>query len=361
MLDPMPTYRTLSVMPTYQCTAACQHCGTYSHPKEKTRLPEEMLISGIDQAVASGYKLIVFTGGEPTLAGPILLRAIERAARSSVMTRVVTNAWWATSDAAADRKIRELTVAGLREINFSTGDEHAKYVPLENVLRAARAAARAKLSGICIMVELVNERRISKATLESHPIYQSIQKEIPCAGIRILESPWMPLVPDAISHYPNGLAVNASNLATRTGCNSCLTTTTLQADGRLAACCGLGMRRIPELQMGNIESMRLAEADEIAENDFLKRWIRVEGPEKILAWAASHDSSIAWENMYAHRCQACIRIYKDPKVRAVVQDHHMEKIADVVFAEWLLYQFRDADDNNSQKSDAEGEAVANFI
>jgi hypothetical protein len=41
--------------------------------------------------------------------------------------------------------------------------------------------------------------------------------------------------------------------------------------------------------------------------------------------------------MYAHRCQACIRLYTDPAVRRVVRDHYEEKIADVMCAEWLLY------------------------
>lgn len=339
MFEPMPTYRTLSIMPTYQCTAACAHCGTYSHPKEQTHLPEEDLLSAIDQAIASGYKLVVFTGGEPTLAGPILLRGIERASRAGILTRVVTNAWWATDDESSDQEINKLTTAGLREINFSTGDQHARFVSLENVLRATRAAAKTRLS-VCIMVEIVKDRSITRTTIESHPLYTLLLTERPDAAIRIVESPWMPLSYAKVGQYPAGIAVNAGNLHTRTGCNSCLSTTTLQADGRLAACCGLGMRRIAELQLGNIGSVTLAEADANAEDDFLKRWIRVEGPEKILAWAAKHDQTIDWENMYAHKCQACIRIYKDKKVRDVIREHHTETIADVLFGEWLLYHYR---------------------
>jgi hypothetical protein len=41
--------------------------------------------------------------------------------------------------------------------------------------------------------------------------------------------------------------------------------------------------------------------------------------------------------MYAHRCQACLRLYKDPKVRDVIAQHHQEKIADVLVTEWLLF------------------------
>jgi hypothetical protein len=59
-----------------------------------------------------------------------------------------------------------------------------------------------------------------------------------------------------------------------------------------------------------------------------------------LAWAATHDSSIEWENLYSHRCQACLRIYQDPKVREVIREYHQEKIADVLLGEWLLYKYQ---------------------
>ena len=44
--------------------------------------------------------------------------------------------------------------------------------------------------------------------------------------------------------------------------------------------------------------------------------------------------------MYGHKCQACIRLYKDEKVRNIIREHHKEKIADVFFAEWLIYSYR---------------------
>ena len=82
------------------------------------------------------------------------------------------------------------------------------------------------------------------------------------------------------------------------------------------------MRLVPELQLGNIAETPVSEAWRRAEADLLKRWIRTEGPERILAAAAAHDPSIEWENMYAHRCQACIRMYTDSKVQTVLREHY---------------------------------------
>jgi hypothetical protein len=75
---------------------------------------------------------------------------------------------------------------------------------------------------------------------------------------------------------------------------------------------------------------------ESAVRDFLKVWIFVEGPEHILAWAASIDPTIDWENKYNHHCDACRAMYDDPKVRRVVREHYQEKKADILLRFSLL-------------------------
>ena len=51
--------------------------------------------------------------------------------------------------------------------------------------------------------------------------------------VTIAESPWMPLSPARSYPYPDGFAANATNVHTRGGCDNVLTTTTIQADGRI--------------------------------------------------------------------------------------------------------------------------------
>jgi organic radical activating enzyme len=340
IFDPLPQYKTLSIMPTWQCTAECANCGTLSSPRETTRLPLEQILSAIEQAATdNSFKAVVFTGGEATLAGKNLIVAIEKATSLGLPTRIVTNAHWASSQDLADSRVAELVLAGLKEINYSTGDQHTKFVPIENIIRASRAALKHKLAPF-IMIETLNERSITKATLEEHPDFVKLRYDYAEASINISESPWMPLSPFTQFEYPENMAVNKSNLASRSGCESILSTTTIQANGMIGVCCGLGMRLVPELQSGSIYDTTIADAEEKARNDFLKLWIKVEGPEKILAWAATHDPSIEWENMYSHRCQACLRLYQDPKVGEIIREHHQEKIADVLLGEWLLYKYQ---------------------
>jgi organic radical activating enzyme len=322
-------------MPTYRCPAECKHCGTLSSPREKGRLSFSDMIRAIDEAASIGYDTIVFTGGEPTLIGVDLNLAIEHAVSRGLGTRVVTNAHWAKTELSTDDRIRKLVKSGLNEINYSTGDQHVRFVPLENVLRGITSAARANLR-VSVMVETTAERIVTRQSITEHPSMENLFSSFPNLRIDVQESPWMPLDPSEVQSYPEGMVTNLSNISAKNGCDSILTTTTVQADGRIAACCGLGMRILPELQLGNISSTLIAEADKIASNDFLKRWIRVEGPEKILAWAASINSEIVWEDMYAHRCQACVRLYTDMAVRETIAENYEDKIPDVLFGEWLL-------------------------
>ena len=54
---------------------------------------------------------------------------------------------------------------------------------------------------------------------------------------------------------------------------------------------------------------------------------------------ATFHPSIKWENMYAHRCQACIRLYADKSVREVILKNAERMVPDVVAREWLLFAF----------------------
>jgi hypothetical protein len=328
----------LSVMPTFRCTAACMHCGTFSSPKEETWLPIDVMLDVIDQAAEDDFDVVAFTGGEATLAETHLTLGMERAAAGSMIVRLVTNAWWAKDDASAAEHVARYQGAGMDEINLSTGDQHVRFVDLECVIRATGAALAAGLP-VGIMVEVKDGRELTEGTIRDRPDFQQLERRFPDGSVTFFESPWAPMHPGRTYRYPEGVATNRANLSSRSGCDSVLTTTTLQADGRLGACCGLGLRKIPELNVGDAETTTVAEARETAANDFLKHWIRVDGPERILAWASDIDPGIEWEDMYGHRCQACLRLYQDPQVRSVVSTHHQDKMSDVLFREWLLYNY----------------------
>lgn len=335
MLDPLPERKILSLLVTLRCTAECGECGSHSGPHVRGRLDESDAVRLIEQAAADQYQVVVFTGGEPMIYGVGLRRLVRRAHDLGLSTRMVSNAFWALSREKARARLAPLVDAGLQELNVSTGDEHSRFVPVANVLFALRAGLDLSLTAV-LMIETRSDNQVNRASIEAHPIYWELFGAGVGTPFSIVESPWMPLDPAQTYRYPDGMAANQSNIASRGGCDSVIDTTTVLADGRIMACCGLGTQSIPELQVGKVDEDSVASARQRAGGDFLKRWIRNEGPERILAWAASHDERIEWENMYAHRCQACKRIYDDPLVGDVIRSRYQERMLDVLASEWLL-------------------------
>lgn len=319
--------KVLAVMPTRTCTAACRHCGSFSSPRVDQSLDVAVVPEAIRQAAELGYVLIAFTGGEATLAWDALIDGIALTRSLGMTSRLVTNGHWADTPAAAARVVAALRAAGLDELNVSTGDEHARFVPLDHVANALVAGLDDGFEPQ-VMIEYRRQRSVTKDGLLVHPLLADRPDR---DRIGVVESPWMPLSPRRKADYADGDAVNGVNVHERGPCTSVLESYTVHPDGKVSACCGLGMELIPELYAGEaVGPSFLADAMADAEGDLMKLWLRYRGPEKILAWAAQRDPTIEWEGLYAHNCQACQRVYRDPKVVAVIKARHEEAIAEII-------------------------------
>ncbi len=330
--------KSLSIQPTFQCNAACTDCGTFSSPHEKASISLESIIAAIDEAKELGFFNVVFTGGEATLRWDDLIAGIAHATSLDFPTRVVTNGFWAWTVEKAAAKIDILMAAGLKEINFSTGDEHVKFVPIDRVVNGVLAALDRQLP-VHVMVELRAQRHVTKDVLFAQPRISALPDDVK-ARIGVSESPWMPIDPSRVEKYPAGTAIDSTNISSATGCDSILQTYTLQGDGRIGCCCGLGLRLLPELNVAHAaEPGFLRRAVTEAESDLLKLWIRYVGAERVLAWAAEKNPEIQWEGMYAHRCQACMRIYHDPLVAEAILEHHEEMLATILQNMWLDQEY----------------------
>ena len=321
-------------MPTFRCVANCTSCGTLSNPNDKTKLTLPTIKKCIIQAKRSNFANIVFTGGEATLCWKNLLKAIKETKKQGMMTRLVTNAHWAKNPQKTLTTIKTLKEAGLDEINFSTGDEHAKFVPIQNVINAISASIFHHLKP-AIMVEDRNGRTITKNKILRNPEIKKILAKDK-SNLTFMESPWMPLDPFKIEQYQKTVTANKENLDSFMSCDTVLQSLTVLSDGNISTCCGFGARLIPELIVSNVHTPNfIANAIENTENDFMKIWLHYEGPIKILAWAAEKNPAIKWENMYAHCCQACLRIYKDPVVMQTIKENYREKIGQVISSAWM--------------------------
>ena len=133
---------TLTILCTYQCTAACKQCCFESSPKVLGRLSRQAIFDRISEARREfpTLRLVVFSGGEATILKQDLFDAIAHCTDLALLTRIVSNASWGKTSAAAGRTAKALSDAGLRELNISTGKDHQEWVPAESVIKAAEAA-----------------------------------------------------------------------------------------------------------------------------------------------------------------------------------------------------------------------------
>jgi hypothetical protein len=323
---------TVTLIPTYQCTAACENCCFGSHPGVTTRLPLERILHHIDQAAGLGsVKLVVFTGGECFMLGDDLRLAIACCTHHGLASRCVTNGYWAVSEQAAVDRLGPLAEAGLGDLNVSTGDAHQAFVPLPRVVNAIRAAASLNMRAL-VVVESKQHRSFSSAALRADPRWAELEAD---AKVQyppfVFESPWMSMDHFEPVSQPARKLSSRSNLARRSGCDSILRTIVVTPDERLGACCGLTREQIPELNLGSLRELNMRALVDSMFDDFLKIWVALDGPDHILAWAADHDSEIPWEGRFAHHCDSCRFMYTDSRVREVIAAHWEEVADDVLF------------------------------
>lgn len=324
----------LAIMPSYRCTASCEHCCFSCNPNVTHRLSLARILDFMGTAMQyKSISIISFTGGECFLLGQDLNEAITFASRKGRKTRCVTNGYWAKSYAAGRRRLRSLKDAGLNELSLSTGDFHIKHVAFDTVINAIRCSLELDIK-TDVAVELSKNRRCSAPDITRHPTIRNLPKDKRNL-LHVYESPWMPMSYDETIDQEESSLLNKKTVRYFKGCDSILTTLTLTPSNRIGLCCGLSRHLIPELNV-DCQDGALSDILERAGADFLKIWILVDGPERILAWAGSKDSEIRWENRYAHRCHACLALYNNPRVRTVIKQHYEERIGDILMRYCIL-------------------------
>jgi len=325
---------TVTLMTTDRCTASCRTCGVGAGPTGSQRLSLHDMRRYVDEAAELGVRLVVFSGGEPFFLGQELDAAVRHAASAGLLTRVVSNAYWAVSQEAALGRLAELREAGLSEVNYSTGDNHQQFVPVQNVVNGIRAAARLGMS-CAVMVELHEGSSYTGDSLKAERELSEVVGD-PKGRFHIIESPWVDVNTDASQRPGGGHLLTKQTLKHRTGCAGIIGTIAVDSGETMGACCGITRNRIPELTIGSLRRNSMAELVAAMKSDFMKRWLFTQGPEHILAWAAELDTAIEWEARYAHQCHACYAVYRDPAVRAVVARRYERKLLDVSLQYWMM-------------------------
>lgn len=328
---------TLSLITTYKCSAACSNCCFECSPQRKEKLPLQTALTHIDNAISTFKEIgvVVLTGGECFLDLEYLLTLIRHIHSLNLVCRVVTNGFWAKSKEIALNILTQCKEAGLNEINFSTGDDHLEYVPLECVKTGIDAASKLNLT-VVVNIESGKDRIFN---VDEFVKDENIAELVNSDGstlpkLTIINGVWMPFTQEALPFLPK-LDKDVFH-PSKDRCKNLFTALTISPTNRLLACCGLPVLYLQHLDLGNLDKNSITTLYNKQFDDFIKIWLFVDGPYKILLFIGEKlKTTIPECEVLSHTCFYCAALFTNPIYLQTVQKYYSEVFASVM----LRYSF----------------------
>lgn len=327
---------SITFLTTYKCTAMCDECALECSPYDESPvLNFDQIKSHIDNIKKDfpSIRLVVFSGGEPFMMGENLRQSIEYVKQKKMLSRIVTNGYWARSLSKAKEKIKELKESGLTEINFSTGEDHQKYVPIDHIINGVIASAEHNMLAV-VNVEAHEDASFSSKDFLNNKRIASYFKKNPEKNryLLVMAGVWIPLNKERTLKHKSGNKINIKKKNDKfKGCKQLFKNIVITPYEELAACCGLTFRRIPEMILGKVNILSVKEMLEKQYLDFMKIWIMAEGAERILLYSKSVNNNIQINPNIVHPCQACEEIYSNQEVKTTLSKHYEKKVNEVFF------------------------------
>lgn len=232
----------------------------------------------------------------------IYLKLYLTVLKKQLSSRIVTNGYWAKTKESANKYIDSLIESGLDEINFSTGDNHQKFVPFDFIMNAIEKLVRTDIKAIVINVEGGEDSGFTiKDNILSNRRYMLLGKEK--MRLIILQSPWI-----NFENLPR--SCNKSKIKTFKSepCDGIFTSININPNGQLLSCCGFAAEYSPILKLGKFKVGSVGKIYYKQFNDLFKIWLYAKGPDAIASFLDADDLSLN------HPCGTCFNLLTNEKV-----------------------------------------------
>lgn len=308
----------ITLIATLRCSAACDNCCFGCNPAQGRSMTYDQMQSYVDmslEAYPDSINRFSLTGGECMLLKKDVGRILSYCSGKGLECFMVSNAYWATDYEKARKILRHLQRCGLNSVAFSTGEDHDKYVPWTNVRNAVAAAAHLGLSP-----ELRYEDRPGRtAILQCLEADEQVGPLIKTHHIRVSKSTWM-------NFNNNGPKSRVWKIPFREhegmgGCKSLFQDVIINPYGEVYACCGIGVCRIPQMRIGNVNREPIKAIYEHAFEDFLKIWLYMEGPNAVLKYVHEKTGQKKFNWHTSHNCDICRAIFTDGEIIPCIREN----------------------------------------
>lgn len=322
---------TLSFVTTNKCSAACKNCCFGCSPQNKNRLTLSEMKNYINQSLSaySTIKLLVLTGGECFTLNDDLDDIIKYGAEKGLFVRVVTNSYWAISFKKAYKRLKKLSELGLKEVNVSTGDEHLKWVPYNNIVYTIVASLQLKLTTV-VNVETSPMSSFNSKHLKEDARLVKYFEKYNGSKLMVINGVWMPFTKSTQKEINSDERSQKNDICLSNRCTSLFSAITISPFHQVNACCGLTSEYIPYLRLGNAKKYPIKKLYEYQFNDFLKIWLFNEGPQNIMDFVSEIEPKKKINTTGWHICQICAEIFRDEEILAIIQQHYKKVYSNII-------------------------------
>lgn len=324
----------VTFLTTNTCTAKCDHCSVFSSPERKGTLTASQMIKTINELNAiTPLIAVIFAGGEPTLLGRDLLETIAHAESLGIMTRMVTNAHWATTERTAKMKLVELREAGLREINISCDDYHTPFIPLIRIRNAWKASKSVGFDSVVIASASGPESELTPARIrvlleEDVPDYYDEDGihhgELPVSdgSVRLISNAKIARLGRGVKTVPiKFLRFPQSQKMLDMPCPWIGRSPAVGPNNHLLSCCGMEASGKLHLDYGPLEDGGVESRLNHAQSDTIVAALHVLGPYKLMQFLKSVAPELEFWDRYSGLCELCAHIFARPEVASVLSKH----------------------------------------
>jgi hypothetical protein len=346
----------LTVLTTSECNAVCDHCSQSSHPSRQERATVEQMRRAIQELhEASPLATVIFSGGEPTLLGQDLITGIQYANSLGISTRLVTNAHWASTPAAARASLVGLREAGLQQLVMSADDYHLPFVPFENVENGWHASKGLGFQSVCIANCSGPSSKITPAFIrerlgEQIPAHVDDDGDAPTTGAVAADGTRYTLFHSPIQRLGRGRArIRADDLgeapapaALEGGCPWAVRSAALSVSNHLVACCAIETDGNPILDFGDLTTTTAPALLQRANDDVVVNAIALLGPMFLRRFLNRQAPDLPFRQDYSSICELCEHIVRRPGAVEALRQHEGELAGYVRAARALTSQALDA-------------------
>jgi hypothetical protein len=260
-------YNTLGIHVTNTCNMTCTHCITDSSPSARGDLSWADIAAAVRSA-APHVDGVCVTGGEPLLRPKMTYRTIRLTRDLGLVASLITNGFWARSDAKTRKVFSNLVSAGLTKMGVSFDGYHTKHERLVTQESLERLLRIGLATGIPIKVQYCGN--------QDDDAYQVIEN--------LTHRYQIPLVASKVLPFGRGwqIAVRRHSDVAKVQDIACgvVVRPVLTPEGDLYTCCGpaRGAHRDSPLRLQPRTAAGVGDALRGAASDPILNFIHTQGP-----------------------------------------------------------------------------------